>query len=79
MGPYEAIVLVCLIAVSPKECTSATAVDIFSTRVQSELGCATGWQEIVARSALRGDIGTTTYVKTLCRRIPVDRDSPIAR
>jgi hypothetical protein len=36
--------------------------------VNSELGCTTGWQEVVGRSALRDDIGKTAYVKTICRR-----------
>lgn len=70
MGPFEAIVLVCLSTVSAEDCTSATAVDVFSIRVDSELGCSMGWQEIVARSARGADVGSTTYLKTLCRRIP---------
>ncbi len=79
MGPFEAIVLICLRTVSPEACTRATAVDVLSTRVASELGCATGWQEIVARSARGVDVGSTTYVRTLCRRIPADLDAPTNR
>jgi hypothetical protein len=41
-----------------------------SNDVRNELGCATGWQEVIGRSALRDEIGRSAYIKTLCRRIP---------
>jgi hypothetical protein len=74
MSAYAAIILVCLASVTQEDCTEANAVDILSTRVPSELGCWGGWQEVIARSALRDGIGTTTYLKTVCRRLPPDVD-----
>jgi len=41
---------------------------VLSNRVDSELSCVMGWQDVVARSALANEIGRTAYVKTLCRR-----------
>jgi hypothetical protein len=57
------------------DCSENNAVDIMSTRVANELGCTSGWQEIIARGALKeqmngGESETgATYIKTLCRRI----------
>jgi hypothetical protein len=42
---------------------------VISTRVESEFACMRGWQEAVARGALREGIGDTLYIKTLCRKI----------
>ncbi len=42
---------------------------MFKTKVASEIGCATGWQEIIARSEVREGVGRTAYLKTLCRRV----------
>jgi hypothetical protein len=50
-----------------------------ATRVNNELGCANGWQEIIARSALKermtagDDPNGETYIKTLCKRIKTDQ------
>ncbi len=68
MEEFVAIALICRMSLAPSECTEATAQDVMSVRVHSELGCITGWQDVVARSALAKDIGTTSYLKTLCRR-----------
>jgi hypothetical protein len=68
MNGFVAIILVCLNSTPTEGCTEDTAADVMSTVVNSELGCTTGWQEVVGRSALRDDIGKTAYVKTICRR-----------
>jgi len=39
-----------------------------SVRVDNELGCTNGWQDVVARSPLADDVGKGSYVKTICRR-----------
>jgi hypothetical protein len=39
-----------------------------SVRVDNEIGCTPGWQDVVARSPLAADIGKGSYVKTLCGR-----------
>ena len=72
MSGFVAIILVCLNSTPADRCTEDTAADVMSTAVSSELGCTTGWQEVVGRSALRDDIGKTAYVKTICRRDPPD-------
>ncbi|HTP81753.1 MAG TPA: hypothetical protein VMQ11_02355 [Alphaproteobacteria bacterium] len=75
MTGFVAVILVCLNATPADRCTEETAADVMSTSVTSELGCTTGWQEVVGRSALRDDIGKTAYVKTICRReVPVPPD-----
>jgi hypothetical protein len=33
------------------------------------MGCMTGWQEVIARSALVEGIGRDSYLKTRCKRI----------
>lgn len=68
-----AIVLVCLSSVSPDACDEASAVEVRSTRVANEMGCVTGWHEIMARADAAGEIGRTTYLKTVCRRLPARR------
>ncbi len=68
MDSFAAIILICLSATPADQCTEKTAVDVMSERVDNELGCASGWQEVIGRSALRDEIGKTAYVKTLCRR-----------
>ncbi len=68
MEEFVAIILVCLSTTPSDQCDEKTAVDVMSTVVESELGCATGWQDVIARSALRQEIGKTAYVRTLCRR-----------
>ncbi|GJD63528.1 hypothetical protein [Methylobacterium frigidaeris] len=69
MNGFLALVLVCAGTVPVQDCDEATATDVFKTRVASEIGCATGWQEIVARSGIRAGVGQTTYLKTQCRRV----------
>jgi hypothetical protein len=73
MASYMAIVLVCLKSVAQEECDEKTAIDMLSTRVSSELRCTMGWQEIIARTSLRDGLGTTSYLKTVCR---LTRDRP---
>lgn len=68
MAGFVAIVLVCASTVAADQCSEATATDVLSIGVANELGCVTGWQDIIARSALRQGVGTTAYVRTLCRR-----------
>jgi hypothetical protein len=73
MASDMAIVLVCLKTVAQEECDEKTAIDILSTTVSSELRCTMGWQEIIARTSLRDGVGTSSYVKTVCR---LTRDRP---
>ena len=68
MSTFMAIVLVCLSSVSPEACDESNAVEVRSTRVANEMGCVTGWQKIMARADAAGEIGRTTYLKTICRR-----------
>ena len=69
-GSFAAIVLVCLAATPRQDCDEATAIEVRSIRVDSELQCATGWQEIIARAGGGESVGAGTYLKTLCRRVP---------
>ncbi|WP_407519990.1 hypothetical protein [Methylobacterium oryzisoli] len=72
MSGFLAVVLICASTVPVQSCGEATATDVFKTRVGNEMGCATGWQEIIARSEVREGIGRTAYLKTQCRRIRPD-------
>ena len=78
MGAFQAILLVCLASTPKEDCSENNAVDIMSTRVGNELGCASGWQEIIARGALKNhadskeDQPAETYIKTLCRRVKAE-------
>lgn len=76
MASFTAIVLVCLLPVAPDGCDERTAVDVMSTSVASELGCTSGWQEIIARGSLREGLGDKLYLKTLCRRNGKNSASP---
>ena len=67
MATFSAIVLICLVSVPQEDCNETTAVDVMSIRVASEMGCAVGWQELLARSSLRDTLGSTAYLKTVCR------------
>ncbi|AWB20659.1 hypothetical protein DA075_06755 [Methylobacterium currus] len=69
MNGFLALVLVCASTVPVQDCDEAKATDVFKTRVASEIGCATGWQEIIARSEIREGLGRTAYLKTQCRRM----------
>ena len=69
MNGFLTVVLICANTVPVQECEEANATDVFKTKVASEIGCATGWQEIIARSEVREGVGRTAYLKTLCRRV----------
>lgn len=69
MHTFLAVILICLNSVAPEACDEKTAADVLSNGVDSELSCVTGWQDVIARSALASEIGRTAYVKTLCRRV----------
>jgi hypothetical protein len=73
---FAAILLVCLAPLPRERCTEATAVDVRSVVVDNELGCATGWQELIARAGgeVRGD--AATYLKTVCRRVTPPGSDP---
>jgi len=68
MDGFQALILICLATVPADQCTEDTATDVLSVHVASELGCLTGWQDVLARSSLYSDVGNTAYVRTLCRR-----------
>lgn len=68
MDGFQAIILVCLAATPADRCTEQTAVDVLSIHVATELGCLTGWQDVIARGARAPGEGNETYVRTLCRR-----------
>jgi hypothetical protein len=76
--PFVAVILICLNSVSPESCNETTAADVLSNGVENELSCVMGWQDVVARSALAGEIGKTAYVRTLCRRSGAERARPAA-
>jgi hypothetical protein len=68
MSAFTAVILVCQLSTPPQACDEAHAIDVISTHVDSQFACVTGWQETVARGALREGVGETLYVKTICRR-----------
>ena len=68
MTEFVAIILICMNSVAIEQCDERTAADVMSTVVESELGCATGWQDVIARSPLGKEIGTSAYVRTISRR-----------
>ena len=68
MSGFVAIVLICQMSLPPEACDEASARDVMSVRVDNEIGCTNGWQDVVARSPLADDIGKGSYVKTICRR-----------
>jgi hypothetical protein len=76
MNPFVAVILICLNTIAPEECDETTAADVLSNGVESELSCVTGWQDVVARSALANEVGRTAYVKTLCRRVGAKPRTP---
>ncbi len=73
MNEFVAVILICMNSTPADQCDEKTAIDVMSTVVENELGCATGWQDVIARSALREDIGKDTYVRTICRRGTTDK------
>ncbi|HEV2677427.1 MAG TPA: hypothetical protein VGV37_23055 [Aliidongia sp.] len=70
MNEFVAIILICMNAVAADDCDEQTAADMMSTVVDNELGCAIGWQDVIARSPLGKEVGTSAYVRTICRRQP---------
>lgn len=68
MTGFQAIILICLSSIPADRCTEATATEVLSKHVETELGCFSGWQDVIARSAQAEGIGRDTYVRTLCRR-----------
>lgn len=72
MYEFVAVTLICLNTVPADACNETNAVDVLSTVVENELRCTAGWQEDIARSALRESVGKTTYVRTICRRKPAE-------
>ncbi|HVJ52664.1 MAG TPA: hypothetical protein VM689_09395 [Aliidongia sp.] len=72
MIEYVAVILICASSIPAEQCTEDSALDVMSTVVDNELGCASGWQDVIARSPLQKDIGTTAYVRTICKRREID-------
>ncbi len=66
MTVFFAIVFVCAATTPVEACDDASALDVRVVTVGNELGCTSGWQEIVARTGLQP--GEGTYLKTACRR-----------
>ena len=69
MNSFIAVVLVCANALAQEACTDDQAIEVRKVRVENELGCTNGWQEIIARTDLREEVGKTAYLKTECRRV----------
>ena len=69
MSAFIAVVLICANGVPKDKCTDTRATEVRKVRVTNELGCTNGWQEIIARTDLREEIGRTSYLKTECRRV----------
>lgn len=66
---FAAILLVCLATLPQQACDESTAVEVRSIVVDNELGCVSGWQELIARGPERPASEARTYLKTLCRRV----------
>ena len=69
---FQAIVLICLAGTPTQDCAEANAVVYQSIHVDNELGCSTGWEEIIARGGLKESLAGGNYIKTLCRRGKTD-------
>ncbi|WP_375463801.1 hypothetical protein [uncultured Methylobacterium sp.] len=69
MNAFLAVVLVCANGIPQESCTDDKALEVRVVRVANELGCTNGWQEIIARTDRRDEIGKTSYLKTECRRV----------
>ena len=69
MNAFIAVVLVCANGLAQEACTDDKASEVRKVRVANELGCTNGWQEIIARTDLRDEVGKTSYLKTECRRV----------
>ena len=68
MYGFQAIVLICLASTPTPDCAEQNAIVFRSTHVNNELGCSTGWQEIIARGGLSESLKDGAYIKTLCKR-----------
>lgn len=68
MNGFAAIILICLASTPVQDCAENNAIVLRSTHVNNELGCSSGWEEIIARDALRESLTNGAYIKTLCRR-----------
>lgn len=75
MNGFQAIVMICLSSTPREDCGDKTAVVYQSVHVNNELGCTSGWQEIIARGALRQSLTNDTYLKTACLRDKSEPDS----
>lgn len=73
MNGFQAIVLICLSTTPQPECDETNAIVSRSTHVNNELGCTSGWQEIVARGGLKESLANGNYLKTMCKREKKDR------
>lgn len=73
---FAAILLVCLASVPRDRCDEDTATDVRSIEVENELGCATGWQELIARAPEERPGDAPVYLKTVCRRARADDRPP---
>ena len=68
MTGFQAVVLICLASTQTPDCDESNAIVSRSVHVANELGCTSGWQEIIARGGLRESLKDGSYLKTLCRR-----------
>lgn len=68
MNGFQAIILICLASTPREACGDDSAIVFRSVHVNNELGCTSGWQEIIARGGLRESLKDGAYMKTLCRR-----------
>ena len=68
MNDFQAIVLISLAAKPSQSCGEDNAIVSRSVHVDNELGCTSGWQEIIARGGLQESLKGGNYVKTLCKR-----------
>lgn len=73
MTGFSAIVLICLAGTPREDCSPDKALVMRSVHVANELGCTSGWQEIIARGGLRESLAGGNYLKTLCQRDKVEQ------
>ena len=68
MAVFTAVVLVCQLSVPPQACDESKPSTSSRLSVESEFACMRGFQETMARGALREGLGETVYMKTQCVR-----------
>jgi hypothetical protein len=68
MDGLQAIILVCLGTVFPDQHAEQPAIAGVSKHVDTGLGCSSGWQHVIARSAQGDNVGPDPYARTLCCR-----------